>query len=318
MNRHFLSALRSTLYALRSTPYAACLFLCVLSCGCQNKQLYQDNRVMMGTFVEVISPDKQAADIVFQEIKRMESILSKYNPDSEIAKLNRAGEVTAGPDTFYILEKAYYFWQVSDGAFDVTVGPLVNLWGFSDKKYYLPDRAEIKKTLGLVGSDKISFDNSNNMVKLKLSGMKIDLGGIAKGYALDCAVKKLTANNIKSCLINLGGQIYCLGNRFGRPWRIAIQAARNSGTREIIELKNLGISTSGDYEQYFIIDNKRYCHILNPKTGCPAESGIKSVTVIAPSNLEADALSTAIFILGKTSGEALAKKFPQVQVKIYE
>src|SRR4030042_2514766 len=188
-------------------PVLCTLYSVLNLCGCQNHQLYKDNRVMMGTFIEVISPDKRAADIAFREIKKIEDLLSKYNPDSEISRLNKTGELRVGPDTFYLMQKAREFWQASNGAFDVTIGPLMDLWGFSDKNYRLPDDKEVKKTLALVGFDKIFLDNSQNMVKFITSGMKIDLGGIAKGYALDKAADKLKAEGITSCLINAGGQV---------------------------------------------------------------------------------------------------------------
>jgi len=287
-------------------------------CGCQNQQLYTDNRIMMGTFVEVISPYKQAAGIVFSEIKRIEDLLSKYKPDSEVAKLNQSGKLKVSPDTFFIIKKSKELWQTSDGAFDITVAPLVDLWGFTDKKYHLPREGEIKNTLKLIGCDKIILHDDDNMIKFKLSGMKIDLGAIAKGYALDCAVNKLRKAGIKSCLINAGGQVYCLGGKFGKPWKIAIKEPRGRDFTGYLELKDKSVATSGDYEQCFIKGKARYSHILNPKTGYPADSRIVSVTVIASSGLTADALSTAIFVLGKEKGKALAKRFPDVEIKIIE
>ena len=292
--------------------------LAILLYGCQNQRLYKDNRVMMGTFVEVISPDKRAARIVFSEIKRIEDLLSIYRPDSEISRLNEQGKLYASPDTLYIIRKAKEFGEVTGGTFDITVGPLMNLWGFKDKKYYIPKDEEIKNILNLVGFDKISLDNTKNMIEFQVSGMQIDLGGIAKGYAVDCAVKRLKEKGIQSCLINAGGQIYCLGDKFGQPWRISIRNPRDEGSAGYLELKDRAVATSGDYEQYFIKDKKRYAHILNPKTGYPVNSGITSVTVIAPDGLTADALTTAIFVLGKENGEKLAKKFPGVELKIIE
>lgn len=294
------------------------LFFCsiVLLFGCQGRQLYKDSRVMMGTFVEVISTDKKAAAIAFAEIKRIEDLLSKYKPDSEISRLNKAGSLTASTETFYIIEKAKEFWQASDGAFDITVAPLVDLWGFTEKKYYLPKEEEVKNTLNLVGSDKIILHNENNMIEFKTSGMKIDLGAIAKGYAVDCAVKKLKETGIKSCLINAGGQIYALGDKSGVPWKVAIQDPRKKGFIDYLELRDTAVATSGDYEQYFLQDKQRYAHILNPKTGYPADSGVISVTVTAPDGLTADALATAIFVLGKVKGLKLAKEFPGVKVRI--
>jgi thiamine biosynthesis lipoprotein len=148
--------------------------------------------------------------------------------------------------------------------------------------------------------------------------MKIDLGAIAKGFALDCAVSKLKEKNISSCLINAGGQIYALGERSGAPWKVAIQNPRKPEITGILELKDKSASTSGDYEQFFLKNGKRYSHILNPATGYPADSGIISVTVIMDNGLAADALSTAIFVLGKTKGAELASKFNNIETKITE
>jgi len=300
--------LLSTIYYLLST----------VLCGCQNKTLHRDTQVMMGTFVEVISPYKEAPNIVFSEIKRVENLLSKYKEDSDIAKLNKIGKLKVSPETFYVLQKAKEFWQASDGVLDITVGPLLDLWGFSDKKYYLPKDEEIKQALSKVGFDKIIFNIDDNVVEFKIPGMKIDLGAIAKGYAVDCAVKKLKERRIKSCLINAGGQVYGLGDKFGKPWQIAIKDPRGKDFLGFLELKNKSVATSGDYEQYFIKGNARYSHILNPKTGYPANSGIVSVTVIAPDGLTADCLATAIFVLGKEKGKALLKRFPDAEVKILE
>jgi thiamine biosynthesis lipoprotein len=287
-------------------------------CGCASRSMYKDSRVMMGTFVEVVSPDRNAAKIAFAEIKRIEDLLSKYELDSEVSRLNKSGKLNVSPDTLYIIKKAKEFWLITDGAFDITVGPLMDLWGFTDKKYRLPQKPEIESALNLVGSDKIIIDESKNVVEFKLPGMKIDLGGVAKGYALDCAAKKLKENNIKSCLINAGGQVYCLGAKSAKPWKVAIKSPRSSDITEYLQLQDQSAATSGDYEQYFVKDDKRYMHILNPKTGYPADKGIISVTVIAPSGLTADALSTSIFVLGKAKGLSLAERFLDVEVKITE
>jgi len=296
------------------------LFYCsiVLLFGCQNQKLYKDTQLMLGTFVEVISPHRQAPGIVFAEIKRIENLLSKYNPESEVSKLNKLGNLKASPETFYIIKRAKEFWQVSDGAFDITVAPLVDLWGFTDKKYYLPKEEEIKDILNLVGANKIILKELENVIKFSVSGMKIDLGAIAKGYAVDCAVKKLKENNIKSCLINAGGQIYALGDKFGLAWKIAVRNPRGKDLMDYLVIKDKAVSTSGDYEQYFIKGKKRYAHIFNPKTGYPTDSGVISVTVIAQDGITCDALSTAIFVLGKEKGQELAQKFPGVEVRIIE
>jgi len=299
-------------------PTIYCLLSAVFLCGCQSKPVYRDTRLLMGTFVEVVSASPDAPDVVFTEIKRIEGLLSKYKPDSEISKLNRLGNLKLSQETYYILKKSGEFWRLSDGAFDITVGPLLDLWGFSSKHYRLPAREKVRNTLALVGFDKIVFDDADKGVKFKVRGMKIDLGAIAKGYAVDCAVSKLKEKGIHSCLINAGGQVYCLGDHFGRPWNIAIQSPRGNSITQYMKIEDRAISTSGDYEQYFIKFKRRYNHIFDPKTGYPADSGVVSVTVVAPDGLTADALSTAIFILGKKKGQDLAQKFPGVNTVVFE
>lgn len=275
--------------------------------GCQDKKLYKDTRAMMGTFVEVVSPDKRAAQIAFREIARIEALLSKYNPQSEISRLNASGKIKASPETFYILKKAKWFCRESGGAFDVTAGALSDLWGFTEKNYSYPDDAQIKKSLRLVGCDKIILIEADNMVKLKTPGVKIDLGAIAKGFAVDCAVKELKKSGVESCLVNAGGQIYALGDKFGRPWRVAIRKPRGEGFNGYLLLEDRAVATSGDYEQYFIRQGQRYAHIFDPRRGYPADSGIASVTVTAPDGLAADALATIFFISGKAGAEGLLK-----------
>ena len=283
--------------------------------GCHNQRLYKDNRVLMGTFVEVASPDPRAADIVFAEIERIEGLLSKYKADSEVAELNRLGSLKVSPDTFYIVKRAKEFYSLSDGAFDISVAPLVDLWGFTDKKFAVPQDNKIKATLALIGSDKIILNAGDNVIKFKLSGMKIDLGAIAKGYALDCALKKLKDKSITSCLINAGGQVSCLGDKFGKPWRVAVQNPQGKGVIDYLELVNKSVSTSGDYRQFFSAGAKKYAHILDPKTGYPADSGIVAVTVVAEDGLTADALSTTVFVLGKLKGSALVKRVAGAKIK---
>ena len=307
-------------------------FMSLLS-GCRNQPLYKDTRILMGTFVEVTSPEERALGIVFAEIKRLDDLLSKYKADSEVSRLNKLGELKVSPDTFYILKKSEEFWRLSQGAFDITVGPLVSLWGFSHKKYRVPQALEIKEALKVVGTDKIIFNNADNVVKFSVPGMSIDLGAIAKGYALDCAVKKLKEAGITSCLINAGGQIHALGGKpvrqwfgfpysqsqkFGKPWRVAVKNPRGKDFIDYLELKDRAVATSGDYEQYFIKGAKRYSHILDPKTGYPANSGVISVTVIAADGLTADSLATSIVVMGKEKGLSLAGKFKEVKVEIVE
>ncbi|MFA6357318.1 MAG: FAD:protein FMN transferase [Candidatus Omnitrophota bacterium] len=281
------------------------------------KRLYHDNQILMGTFWEVTSPSKEAGQIVLKEVARLDQLLSKYKEESEVSQLNRLGKLKVSADTFYIIKRSKEFYTASSGAFDITVSPLVSLWGFTSQKHYLPTEQEIKAALKLVGSDKIILHELDNVVEFRLPGMLIDLGAIAKGFALDCAVKKLREKNINNCLIYAGGQIYALGDKFGKPWKIAIQGKNKFEIGETLELKNKSASTSGNYEQFFIKDEKRYCHIINPLTGYPVDSRINSVTVIANDGLTADALSTILFVLGKEKSKEILKKFPNTQGKIF-
>ncbi|KPK97479.1 MAG: hypothetical protein AMJ95_08740 [Omnitrophica WOR_2 bacterium SM23_72] len=288
-----------------------CLVLGILASGCQaEKPLYKERRLAMGTFVEVISEDKETAEIVFKEIQRIENLLSKYNPGSEVFLLNEAGKLETSAETFYVIKKAVEFWEASNGAFDITVGPLMDLWGFTTGESTILDREQIAQTLQNIGSNKISLNESNNVIEFLNSGMKIDLGGIGKGYAVDCAVKKLRKSKVGTCLINAGGTVYGLGRKFKDSWMVAIKNPDQPGTLEQFRLTNQCVATSGDYEQGG--------HIMDPRTGYPADAGLTSVTVIARDCLTADALSTAIFVLGKDEGEELLEKFPGVKARLIE
>lgn len=298
-------------------PVLSIIFCFVFAGGCKNyPSLYRESRVVMGTFAEVISSDEKALKIAFEEIKRIEGLLSKYDPDSEVSRLNSNGELKASPETYYVVKTAKEISLASNGAFDITVGPLLDLWGFKDKKYRLPAKEEIGATLKKVGSDKVVLNDADNSIKFAVSGMGIDLGAIAKGYAVDCAVRKLKANGINSAIVGIGGDIYCLGTKAGRPWIVAIRSPDKKGFKGRLKLVNQAVSTSGNYEQFFIKDHKRYAHIFNPKTGVPVDSGIAGVTVVAQDCLTADALATAIFALGEEKGRDLSEKFPHVKIKI--
>ncbi|RJO64312.1 MAG: FAD:protein FMN transferase [Candidatus Omnitrophota bacterium] len=309
------SALTSTSHFALALALASAL---TLFNGCQPQKLYKETRVMMGTFVEVVSPDERAPAIAFEEIKRIESLLSKYDEKSEISRLNKTGKVAASKETWYIMQKSKEFWQASGGAFDVTVGPLMNIWGFSNTQYKVPKRKEIEKASKRVGMDKIIFHKNNNVIEFSIPGMAVDLGAIAKGYAVDSAVKKIKAAGVKNCLINTGGDIYCLGNKFGTPWKVAVQNPRSQNFLSTMSMENSAIATSGDYEQYFKNRDEVFSHILDPKTGAPAKGGVISVTVIAEDCLTADALATSLFVLGREKGIELLKKYPPAKAGIVE
>jgi thiamine biosynthesis lipoprotein len=295
--------------------FSALIFL-ALGCG---KPLFRDSEFTMGSFVEVISPDPRAKAIVFNEFNRLDKVFNLFDDNSELSRLNRTGGLIASEDLFAILVKSKEFYEVSAGAFDVTVEPLSLLWKRAIKKSELPKEDDIKDALDLVGFDSVYLDENTRQVRFLKFGVKIDLGGIAKGYAVDKAVSKLKEAGVSSAVVNAGGNMYCLGANSSKAWRVGIQDPRVAKNLiRKIELKDSGVSTSGDYEQFFVFQNKRYSHIINPKTGYPAESGIISATVVAGGALTADALSTSIVVLGREKGRKLIKRFPGVYAKVID
>jgi thiamine biosynthesis lipoprotein len=286
--------------------------------GC-SKPLYQESEFRMGSFIEVISRDPRASSIVFAEFKRLEGIFNLYDETSELSRLNASGSMVVSPELFDILKKSKRFYELTDGAFDVTVAPLALLWKKAISKKQLPKDADVKTALTSVGSDYIYLDEKLSLVRLLKEGLHIDLGGIAKGYAVDRAVTKLKEAHINSALVNAGGNMFCLGENGRKPWSVGIQNPRKEG--EVLEklvLRGKGVSTSGDYEQFFIFQNRRYSHIIDPKTGYPAGRGVISATLIASDATTADALSTACVVLGLKSSIELLKRFPDVKAKLID
>lgn len=274
-------------------------------------------RQMMGTWAEitVYSQDVKSANIAinsaFDAMTAVDGLMSAYNQDSEISEINRqAGKKSVGvsPQTFFVIKSAIHYSEISDGAFDITISPLVRSWGFFRKQGRIPPQEEINQQRALVNYRLIELDSERNRIKLLKNGMALDLGGIAKGYAVDQAIEKLRAAKVENVLVNLSGNMYAMGHPKDRAaWRIGIRHPRQKADLlGFIELKEEAIATSGDYEKFFIHNGKRYSHIINPSTGYPV-SGIASVTIIAPTAMEADALSTAVFVLGTEKGLQLIK-----------
>lgn len=306
-----------------------CIFAVFLSSGCEGRELRRETRVMMGTYVEILYFDERTPRIAFEEIARVEGILSKYRKDSEISRLNAGGRAGVSGEVYYFISRCAELSRLSSGAFDITVEPLVGLWGFKDGNFSVPGAEAISAVMPSIGSEKIIFHPADNMIEFSVKGMSVDPGGAGKGYALDCAAKKLAEAGINDFLLNAGGQIRCAGNGpGGRPWRVAIKNPRGQGTiKRLTAGQDGSIATSGDYEQFFIpaeeqknascareTGEKRYSHIIDPRSGYPADSGIISVTVFARDGLTADFLSTAVYVLGKERGNALLKEFPGCKI----
>jgi thiamine biosynthesis lipoprotein len=256
---------------------------------------------------------EKAIERTFAEIGRFGDLINFYSDTSELAGINRnAGihSVKVSPETLDVIGKAVFAAEKSGGAFDPTIGPIIKLWDFLNKKK--PTEAEILQALFLVNYKDILIDRTDATVFLKRKGMMIDLGGIAKGYAADLAVESLKKEGILSGLVSIAGDIRTFGMKPDKsPWTIGIKNPRQTGEKDEIvakiRLSDKAISTSGDYERFFISDDKRYHHLLDPKTGLPA-SGCRSVSIVTDKAVDTDAFSTAVFILGPEKGMKLVKE----------
>ncbi|PIR00441.1 MAG: hypothetical protein COV66_06860 [Nitrospinae bacterium CG11_big_fil_rev_8_21_14_0_20_45_15] len=286
----------------------------LISCS-QEEPLARRTQILMGTLVEIAlkqsdaEKSRHAVDLAFDEIKRIENLFSSYLPDSEISRLNRnAGEgwETLSSETIEVLKRAQYWSEWSQGAFDITVGPAVALWKFDDDQPTLPSSEQIDLAVGLINYRDIQI--KEGQARLARKGMSVQLGAIGKGYAVDRAIKILQEEGISDAFINAGGDLKSIGMRSPEvAWKIGLQHPRYPDKMiGAFSLSKRAIATSGDYQKYFIQGGQRYHHILNPKTGRPAEeSGVISATVLANSVMDADALATALFVMGPQALEKI-------------
>lgn len=285
---------------------------------------------LMGTLARVVAvaDDSNAAEksieAAFAEIENVERRMSKYKSDSEISELNRDGfarAVKVSKSTYEVIEKSIEFSRLSGGAFDVTVGPLMDLWHSAEEANSLPTDAELQQARSKVGYDKLILDANEDSIRFAAEGMKVDLGGIAKGYAVDRAVEAMRKSGATGGMVVIGGEIHC----FGLPptgqknWRIGLQDPEkakdgfDAGTPLLVlHLTDAAVSTSGHYRRFATIGGKRYSHIVDPESGYSSES-LASVTIICPSSIDADALATAVCVMGAEKGLALIKTMLNVE-----
>ncbi len=289
----------------------------VLAIHRQKVQPRKRSQMIMGTMVEItaIPPDDEAIKAAFAETKKVDALMSTYKEDSEVSILNREGENHLSAETLQVIREAINFSEITGGDFDITCKPLINLWKKAQKEKVIPSPEQIKEALSLVGYKKVKILPEKNMVRFERKGMQIDLGGIAKGYAVDRAIESLRKNGIRQALVNAGGDLYALGSGpGGEKWQVGIQDPRQDDKLlGIIKVKDAGVATSGDYRRYFTIEGRRFSHIVNPKTGQTVQDVPMSVTIIAPNTTTADALATGVFVLGPKKGIELIESLPQVE-----
>ncbi|SHH82573.1 FAD:protein FMN transferase [Clostridium grantii] len=251
---------------------------------------------------------EEMIDEMFTILKDIEGKMSIHIIDSEVSTINSNSGVDAvkvSPDTLAVIQRGEYYSKLSNGNFDITVGPLVSLWNIGSDEAKLPTQNEIDKALNLIDYTKVTIDEANSTVKLEDENMSIDLGGIAKGYAADKLAEYLTSKNVKSALISLGGNIFALGSKAnGEDWSIGIQNPFDTRGDyfAILKVSNKTVVTSGVYERFLEVDGEIYHHILSPFNGYPVDNNLMSVTIIADKSIDADGLSTTIFALGVDKG----------------
>ncbi|TDE01256.1 FAD:protein FMN transferase [Flavobacterium hiemivividum] len=252
------------------------------------------------------------------EIERIENLISEWRPETQISQVNQnAGikPVQVDKEVFELTKKAIWFSEISNGAFDISIVAMDKIWKFDGTMAKLPSKKAIRNSIVNVNYKNIVLDSINSTIFLSKKGMKIGFGSIGKGYAADKARKLLQESGIKAGIINAAGDIATWGTQInGNPWRIGVNNPLETGeTIEILEFSdNNAVTTSGNYEKYVEINNKRYSHIINPKTGYPSTELI-SVTIIGPNAEMCNGFSTSIMVLGLKKGIKLINKFPDYQ-----
>jgi thiamine biosynthesis lipoprotein len=293
-----------------------CAFLALASsCNTKNVQPFSRETTVMDTYLSVTIYDEgipleranALIDSTFLEMQRIEHIMTDYSDTSDVGRINsRAGKdsIATSVELIHLLNVAKRFSEKSNGAFDVTVGPIVKAWDFLSSEPEVPSKYKIRTLRQLVGYKNLSIIGTKAFLKER--GMRLDLGGIAKGYAVDQAVEILKRNGVAKTIVDLGGNL-------GVSWEgthaldssvaeILIRHPRKEGKFfGAFHVGTAGISTSGDYQRYFFVDNVRYHHIINPTTGYPAND-VVSVTIVADNAMNADVLSTLVFVLGREKG----------------
>jgi thiamine biosynthesis lipoprotein len=304
--------------------------------GC-NRRAEEDSgyRLVMGTFahIKAIAKDphtaKKCVQVAFAELQKVDRRMSDYKSDSEISKVNKDAakrSVKVSASTFEVLQKSVEFGKLSEGAFDITIAPLTELWRSAAESNSVPTEAEISEARSKVGYEKLILDANEMTVRFAVDGMKLDLGGIAKGYAIDKAIEAMQTAGAVGGMVDVGGDIRCFGKppRGKNTWRIGLedptepqggdQTLASAAGRVLLVLKltNAAVATSGGYRRFVLIEGKRYSHIMNRVSGESAE-GLSSVTIIAQNATDADALATAVSVMGPEKGLALIEKIPNTE-----
>ena len=286
------------------------------------------NKVVMNTIAKItaVAPDRKTAqlsiDSAFEEICRLEKLMNRYDPNSQLSQVNRLAAkepVKIDRELFDILRQSVQFSKKTDGAFDITVGPLVDLWRKCAEANSVPTEKQLAKVKKRIGYDKLILDANDFSVRFTARGVSLDLGAIAKGFAADKAVEEMKKAGAIGGLVDLGGQVGCFGTTEKQgKWLVGIQNPAKLQNSRIIAKLVLGdsaVATSGDYERFYKIGAHRFSHIFNPVTEKSADE-LTSVTIIAKDGTAADALATAVSVLGVQKGLKLIEEIPDTEAVI--
>ena len=310
---------RKILLALMAVVAIVCLLFLVSPHKGGKKEFQYNEGTIFGTLYHAkYLYDKDLKAELEAELAKVDASLSMFNPQSTISRINRNETDEVDEMLSEVLELSFTIYKATNGAFDPTVAPLVNAWGFGFKSGQMPDSTQVDSLLALVGLSHIHLDGNKLTKDNPLS--ILDFSAIAKGYGVDRAAQVLRDKGIKDFMIEIGGEIVTEGvNEKGEPWRIGINkpdddsTSTNTELQDVITISGKAIATSGNYRNYYIKDGRKIAHTINPKTGYPAQQDILSSTVIAPTCAEADAFATAFMVLGTEGAKQVLEKQPQLE-----
>ena len=301
----------------KNIKYYALVALVILTVGIAlclrflsgTESTYETSFFAMDTYMSVKGTGRDAQGAVEaarDAIIGLDGDLSVTNPESLVYELNAQGTCTADSDMEYLVEKSLSAYDMTDGAFNICIYPIMKEWGFTTGEFKVPEASALSALCDELASSEVTLNKQDKSVRLS-EGTMIDFGGIAKGYATKVAVDIMNSKRISSALINLGGNVYALGKKpDGSLWNVAVKSPVDSiKYLGVLSISDKAVITSGGYERYFEESGITYHHIIDPSTGYPADSGAQSVTVVSSDPTLADALSTAIFVMGQDKATAL-------------
>ena len=297
------------------------IFTTIFSCT-KTQTIQSESFLALGTICDISlfeSGVQENYDAIVELVNEIEKKVSVNILDSEISKINNlSGEkpIVVSEDTYELIETALKISKETNGAFNLVLGPIISLWNIGSENPYLPQKQEIDNLLSLTNYDDLILDKKNMSVFLKQKGMKLNLGGIAKGFVADKIKSKLKELNIERAIINLGGNVLVVGEKKDSgEWGIGIRNPLDGETNSVVMIKSkeTSVVTSGIYERFFIKDNIRYHHIFDSKTGYPVDNDLLSVSIITKESTIADAYSTGVFVLGIEKGMEFVENLPQIE-----